>query len=317
MILQGEDETLKNEYIILGAHFDHLGLGGQGSGSRTPDTVAVHAGADDNASGVALMLELAEKFASTPGSHKRSIVCVAFSGEELGLLGSKYYAETPGIDLTRVNAMINLDMVGRLGESNTLQVSGVGTSEGLKDLVTTMTDTNMVKLTFSEEGYGPSDHSSFYGKNIPVLFFTTGPHLDYHTPQDTWDKVNYQGMLKFEAVIYKTAENLSKSTSRLAFREAGPKVDQSRQLRMRGVTLGIMPDFAGNIKNGLRADFVTPDKPAALGGMKKGDIIISINSQTIGNIQDYMFRMGQLKHGQTINVEVLRNGEKVVLLIQL
>ena len=124
-------------------------------------------------------------------------------------------------------------------------------------------------------------------------------------------------MLKFEAVIYKTAENLSKSTSRLAFREAGPKVDQSRQLRMRGITLGIMPDFAGNIKNGLRADFVTPGKPAALGGMKKGDIIISINSQTIGNIQDYMFRMGQLKHGQTINVEVLRNGEKVVLLIQL
>lgn len=317
MILPGEDETLKNEYIIIGAHFDHLGMGGPGSGSRAVDTVAVHGGADDNASGVALMLEMAEKFASTPGSHKRSIVCVAFSGEEEGLLGSKYFAENPGIDLVKVNAMINLDMVGRLNETSNLQVYGVGTSTGLKDLVTSFTDTNAVKLVFSEEGYGPSDHSSFYGKNIPVLFFTTGAHLDYHTPQDTWDKVNYQGILKVEPVIFKTTENLASTSEKLTFKEAGPKTDQSRQVRMKGVTLGIMPDFAGNVKNGLRADFVTPGKPAALGGMKKGDIITSINGMAIGNIQDYMFRMGQLKHGQTINVEVLRNGEKTVLLIQL
>jgi hypothetical protein len=317
MILPGEDEQLKNEYIIIGAHYDHLGMGGTGSGSRATDTIAVHHGADDNASGVAMMLELAEKIAAVKGSHKRSIICVAFSGEEMGLLGSKYYVENPGIELSDVNAMINLDMVGRFGDTGMLQVTGVGTATGLKDLVTSLSDTSVFSLSLSDEGYGPSDHSSFYGKNIPVLFFSTGAHLDYHTPADTWDKVNYQGIVTVASFVYKIFEELASSTGRLEFRESGPRADQSRQMRRRGVTLGIMPDFAGNIKNGLRADFVTPGKPAALGGMKKGDIITSINGMTVSNIQDYMFRMSQMKHGQTINIEVLRGSETVVLLIQL
>lgn len=315
MLLPGEDEALKNEYVIIGAHFDHLGMGG--SSSRVRDTVAVHPGADDNASGVGSMIELAERFALTPGSHKRSLVFAAFSGEESGLLGSKYFADNPLIDLSTVNAMINLDMVGRLRDSSTLQTGGVGTADGLKDLVISLTDTNLVKLSFSAEGYGPSDHSSFYGKNIPVLFFSTGAHLDYHTPADTWEKINYNGMKEISDLVFRITEQLSGSPVRLSFREAGPKIEVSRAIRSRGVTLGIMPDFAGNVKNGLRADFVTPGKPAALGGMKKGDIITSINGKTINNIQDYMFRMGQLKHGETISVEVLRNGKKEVLLIQL
>ncbi len=169
MMLQGEDQELKNEYIIIGAHFDHLGMGGPGSSSRAVDTIGVHHGADDNASGVAMMLELAEKFAGTKGSHKRSIICIAFSGEELGLLGSKYFAENPEIDLSKVNVMINLDMVGRLQETNILQISGVGTADGFKDIIYSASDTSKIKLTLSDEGYGPSDHSSFYGKNIPVL----------------------------------------------------------------------------------------------------------------------------------------------------
>jgi hypothetical protein len=317
MILPGEDEKLKDEYVIIGAHFDHLGMGGPGSSSRTIDTVAPHHGADDNASGVAMMIELAEKFASTKGSHKRSIVCIAFSGEELGLLGSKYFAENPGIDLTTVNAMINLDMVGRLQETNKLQIGGAGTAEGLKDLIYSSTDTSVTKLALSEEGYGPSDHSSFYGKNIPVLFYSSGAHLDYHTPFDTYDKLNYQGMENIASLVYNTASILASSDERLIFKEAGPKVDTGRAMRKRGVTLGIMPDFAGNIKNGLRADFVTPGKPAAMGGMKKGDIITAINGKKVNNIQDYMFRMGQLKHGETINVEVLRGDKTEVLLIQL
>ena len=317
MLLSGQDELLKNEYIIIGGHFDHLGIGGPGSSSRVADTVAVHHGADDNASGVALMLELAEKFAHTRGSHKRSIICIAFTGEELGLLGSKYFADNPGIDLSKVNAMINLDMVGRLQETNVLQVSGIGTAENFRDLVTSLSDTTVIKLTLSDEGYGPSDHSSFYGKNIPVLFFSTGAHLDYHTPSDTYDKINYEGMVTISAIIFNIAENMANSSGRLKFRESGPKVETGRPTRRKGITLGIMPDFAGNIKNGLRADFVTPGKPAALGGMKKGDIITSINGKTVNNIQDYMFRMGQLKHGQTISVEVLRNGKKEVLLVQL
>jgi aminopeptidase YwaD len=317
-LLPGEDDSLKNEYVIIGAHFDHLGMGGPGSSSRAVDTVAVHHGADDNASGVSEMIELAEKFAAIRGSHKRSIVFIAFSGEEEGLLGSKYFVENPPIDLRNVDAMINLDMVGRLRDSSSLQISGVGTAKGLKSLVIKDSDTSMIHLTFSEEGYGPSDHSSFYGKNIPVLFYTTGAHLDYHTPQDTWEKINYKGMVLISNEIFSVASDLCNSPDRLVFKEAGPATtNEYRTMRRRGPTLGIMPDFAGNVKNGLRADFVTPGRPAALGGMKKGDIIISINGKSVSNIQDYMFRMSQLKHGQTISVEVLRNNKKEVLLIQL
>jgi hypothetical protein len=317
MWLPGEDEKLKDEYIIMGAHFDHLGMGGPGSGSRALDTIGIHHGADDNASGVAMMLELAEKFAKTKGSHKRSIVCLAFTGEEEGLLGSKHFANDPGINLTRVNVMINLDMVGRLNETNNLQISGVGTAEGLKDLIYAKTDTSVIKLTLSDEGYGPSDHSSFYGKNIPVLFYFTGAHMDYHTPNDTWDKINYKGMVQISGLIFNVASDLASENTRLKFREAGPKVEATRYPKRKGVTLGIMPDFAGVVKNGLRADFITPGKPAALGGMQKGDIITFIDGKPVNNIQDYMFRMGQLKHGQTISVEVLRSDKKVVLLIQL
>ena len=317
MVLPGEDTQLKDQYVILGAHFDHLGMGGPGSGSRALDTIGIHHGADDNASGVAMMLELAEKFAKTKGSHKRSILCISFSGEEEGLLGSKHFVDDPGIDLSKVDAMINMDMVGRLNEANNLQIGGVGTAVGLKNLVLANTDTSLIKLALSPEGYGPSDHSSFYGKNIPVLFYFTGAHMDYHTPTDTWEKINYKGMVEISALIFKVAKNLACNSSKLEFREAGPKVETSRYSRRKMVTLGIMPDFAGVIKNGLRADFVTPGKPAALGGMKKGDIITAINGRTVNNIQDYMFRMGQLKHGQTISVEVTRDDKKVVLVIQL
>jgi aminopeptidase YwaD len=317
MLLPGEDPKLKDEYIILGAHFDHLGMGGPGSGSRALDTIGIHHGADDNASGVAMMLELAEKFAVTKGSHKRSILCIAFTGEEEGLLGSKHFTDDPGINLSKVNAMINLDMVGRLNETNNLQISGVGTAAGLKNLVYAKTDTSVIKLTLSNEGYGPSDHSSFYGKNIPVLFYFTGAHMDYHTPTDTWEKINYKGMVEISDLIFSMSKELASTDTRLQFKEAGPKVQAVQYGRGKGVTLGIMPDFAGIVKNGLRADFVTPGKPAALGGMQKGDIITFINGKPVNNIQDYMFRMGQLKHGQTISVEVLRNDKKVVLLIQL
>ncbi len=317
MILPGEDDTLKNEYIIIGAHFDHLGMGGTGSGSRAPDTLAVHNGADDNASGTSMMLEIAEKLARLKGSHKRSIICIAFSGEEMGLLGSKYFVENPGIDLSKVNAMINLDMVGRLQETNILQVTGVGTAVGLKEMITGANDTNLMKLTLSDDGFGPSDHSSFYSKNIPVLFFSTGAHLDYHAPSDKWDKINYEGMVAISSIIFSSVERLANTPERLKYVESGPGRNQGRPIRMRGVTLGIMPDVSGSIKNGLLVLGVTAGRPAVLGGMKKGDIITAINGMTVNNIYDYMTRLGQLKPGQTISVEVMRNNQKLVLLIQL
>ena len=175
----------------------------------------------------------------------------------------------------------------------------------------------MIKLTLSEEGYGPSDHSSFYGKDIPVLFFSTGAHLDYHTPYDTPDKINYDGLVIISELVYEISSELAGNNKKLVFMEAGPKTLTNRGMRSRGVTLGIMPDFAGNIKNGLRADFVTPGRPADLGGMKKGDIIVAINGKTINNIQDYMFRLSKLEHGETIQVEVLRGDKKELLLITL
>ena len=315
MVLNGEDENLRDEYLIIGGHYDHLGMGS--SSSRAGDTVAVHHGADDNASGVAGFIEIAEKFALTDNGNRRSIIFAGFSGEESGLLGSKYFTENPPVDLSKVNAMINLDMVGRLSDSGSLQVGGIGTSPILKEMIVSLVDTNSIRLSLSEEGSGPSDHSAFYGKDIPVLFFTTGAHLDYHTPSDTWEKLNYPGMASVSDIVFNVAEKLANDESRLAFTEAGPKQEAVRTMRRQGVTLGIMPDFAGNIKNGLRADLVTPGKPAAIGGMKKGDIITAINGKTINNIQDYMYRMGQLKHGETISIEILRNGKKEVLLIQL
>lgn len=316
MMLPGHDPSLKNQYVIIGAHFDHLGLGGPGSGSRAVDTIGIHHGADDNASGIAMMLELGQRFAKEKESHKRSLICIGFSGEEEGLLGSKQFVDDPGIDLSKANAMINLDMVGRLNKDKTLQISGVGTAAGLKNLVLANSDTSQIHLALSDEGYGPSDHSSFYGKNIPVLFYFTGAHADYHTPMDVADSINYDGMLKISDMVYKVAFSLANADSTLSFREAGPKGPAAGGV-MRGITLGIMPDFAGVVKNGLRADFVTPGKPAALGGMKKGDIITAIEGKSVNNIQDYMFRMSQVKKGQAISVDVLRNGKKIGLLIQL
>ena len=317
MELPGEDPALKDQFVVFGAHFDHLGLGGPGSGSRAVDTLAVHHGADDNASGVAMLIEMAGKFAGSHGSHRRSLVFVAFTGEEEGLFGSKYFTDNPPIDLSKTDLMVNFDMVGRLKDTKDFQVGGVGTADSLKERAKAAADTNLLKLTFSEEGAGPSDHSSFYSRNIPVLYFTTGAHDDYHTPRDTWDKINYKGMVTAGDLIFRITSGLANETSKLKFREAGPKESQNRAPRRRGVTLGIMPDVTGSIKNGLRVEAVTPGKPAALGKMLKGDIITSIDGKPVNSIDDYMFRLSQLKHGQTISVEVLRNNKKEVLIIQL
>lgn len=317
MMLPGSDPELKNEYVIIGAHYDHLGMGGPGSSSRATDTVAVHYGADDNASGVALMIELAGKFAGTPGSNARSLVFIAFSGEEMGLLGAGSFVENPPIDLKSANAMVNLDMVGRLKDTRVLQVGGAGTAEGLRSIITGNNDSTILRLAVSDEGYGPSDHSAFYGKDIPVIFVSTGAHLDYHTPSDRPELINYDGMLAISDYLYNVIHTLAGNNERLTFREAGPKDGGSRGTRRKGITFGIMPDFAGNVTDGLRADFVTPGKPAAIGGMKRGDIIKAINGKPVKNIEDYMFRLNQLKQGETVSVEVEREGVRELLIIQL
>jgi aminopeptidase YwaD len=317
-LIEGSDPLLKDEYIVVGAHYDHLGFGGPGSGSRKPDTVAVHHGADDNASGTAMVIELAGKMAGEKKNLKRSILFVAFSGEEMGLLGSKYFTDHSPVDMKKIKAMFNFDMVGRFDkEKNSISVSGTGTSLEGDSIILKYERGLKFTVTHSPDGYGPSDHASFYASNIPVFYFTTGAHTDYHTPEDLANRLNYEKekeIGEFSANIIRDVDNLPKD---LTFHESGKKESAGRSGRRMKVTLGIMPDFAGTEKKGLRVDGVTKDAPADKGGMKKGDIIISINGLPVTNIYEYMTRLGKLNHGQTISVEVIRNGKNEVLLIQL
>ena len=317
-MIEGNDPVLKDEYIVVGGHYDHLGFGGQGSGSRMPDTVAIHNGADDNASGTAMVIELAGKISSQKQRLKRSIILISFSGEEIGLLGSKYFTDHCPIDMKKIKAMFNFDMVGRFDkEKNAISLSGTGTSLEGDSIIRIYEKKVGFTVTHSPDGYGPSDHASFYASNIPVFYFTTGAHTDYHTPFDDAEKLDYQKEKEIGDLGYDLIMNIDNMPKALTFHESGKKEGYGRGGRRLKVTLGIMPDFAGTEKKGLRVDGVTKEGPADKGGMLKGDIIISINGMSVGNIFDYMTRLGKLKQGQTISVEVIRNGKNEVLIIQL
>jgi aminopeptidase YwaD len=315
-LMEGSDPVLKNEYVVIGAHYDHLGTGGQNSSSRRPDTLAVHNGADDNASGVTVLLSLAEQMNRERIRFSRSIIFVAFGAEEKGLLGSKQFVAAPPVDLQKIVAMINLDMVGRFDTSRGLQVSGTGTSLEADSLVRLANKTTNLKLRMSAEGFGPSDHASFYGKDIPVFFLTTGAHEDYHTPFDDVEGINFQGLSQITGFVFSLTEIIANQPSGLHFREAGPKTSSSASRRFK-VTLGFMPDFSDETTDGVRVEFVTKGKPADLGGIIKGDIITAINGLAVHNIYDYMYRLSKLSSGETVSVEILRKGIKEVLLIQL
>lgn len=316
-ILRGNDPKLASEFIVIGGHYDHLGFGGPGSGSRTPDTVAIHYGADDNASGTAGVIQLAEKFAGQRKSLKRSIVFVAFAAEEMGLLGSKEFTREPLIDLKKVSAMINLDMIGRLNpETKSITIGGSGTSAQSDSLIQALSINRSFKISRSPEGYGPSDHASFYSENIPVFFFFTGAHEDYHTPADVADKINYQGEKDILDYVYDLASVIDGLPAKLSFREAGAKTG-ARYSRNFKVTFGIIPDMASAVNNGLGVDGVRKGGPADLAGIKKGDRIVAIDGNPVTNIYDYMTRLGKLKSGQITSVEVIRNEKKEIILVQL
>lgn len=313
-MIQGTDEKLKDEYLVLGGHYDHLGMGGPGSGSRAVDTAAVHNGADDNASGVSAVIQLAEKIAAE-GNSKRSLIFVAFGAEEMGLVGSKAFTAEPPVASEKMVAMFNFDMVGRLDSaSEALSIGGTQTAKETEQL---LNDLNPgFQLAFSGEGVGPSDHASFYLQNIPVFFISTGAHSDYHTPQDDTEFINFEGAKKVMDYAYALVENVAKRDSALTFQEAGAKFQRSRGGRFK-VTLGVMPDFAGLEKRGMRIDGVTKGKPAYNGGMLKGDIITAIDGKKVGNIYEYMSRLKTLEAGETITVDVLRDEKPTVLIIQL
>ncbi len=316
-LLPGSDPILKDEFIVIGAHYDHLGWGGQGSGSRKPDTIAVHNGADDNASGVAAVMEIAERLALNRSIPKRSILFMAFGAEEMGLLGSKFFTSNALIDLKQIKHMLNLDMVGSLNpKSRTLTIGGTGTGKGVEAYLTEMVKGYDFNLSMTPDGYGPSDQASFYIEDIPVLLFFTGITDFYHTPADDIETINFEGEKVIADFTYDLIKDIASRENTFEYLEAGPKGPPKGGKRGK-VKMGIIPDFAAADANGFLLGGVVPGGPAAFAGMQKGDVMISLNGRSVKNVYDYMGRMSEVKLGQRITVEVLRDEEKILLIVQL
>ncbi|HEY1403562.1 MAG TPA: M20/M25/M40 family metallo-hydrolase [Pyrinomonadaceae bacterium] len=346
-ILEGSDAKLKHEVVVIGAHYDHLGRGGQGSLAGREGEI--HHGADDNASGVAGLLELARTFANERKSVRRTIIFIAFGGEEEGLLGSSYYVKNPSLPLAQSVAMINLDLIGRM-QGNKLMVGGVGTSAEWKKWIeqansglhlnVTATGATSPKqedergnypvvtgangstiasvapggrfaLTLTEDGFGPSDHASFYAKQTPVLFFWTGTHEDYHKPSDTADRINYEGELRIVSFIRDIMRSLDASDARPTYTLAKSDAAAGRSTGFR-VYLGTIPNYAEG-GNGLKLDAVREDSPAAQAGLKAGDVIVRLAGRDVRNVYDYTYALGEMRAGVEYEVEVMRGGERLKL----
>jgi aminopeptidase YwaD len=337
-ILPGSDPKLKNEAIVLGAHYDHLGRGGEGS--LAPREGDIHHGADDNASGVAGLIELARMLSTQSPKPRRTIVFIAFSGEEEGLIGSNYYVNHPVVPLANTVAMINMDMIGRLKE-RTLIVGGVGTASEWRSMIgadnSTGTAVASIKvsgmqipvasegkptggldpgkrfdLTLNEDGFGPSDHSSFYAKQIPVLFFWTGTHDDYHKPSDTAEKINYEGEARIVSFVERVVLDVDKSDKRPTYTVA--KSDSQGRSTTFRVYLGTIPNYA-ETNDGLKLDGVRDDSPAAKAGLKAGDKIVKMAGHEVKNVYDYTYALGEMKAGLEYEVEIVRVSERLTLKI--
>lgn len=289
--------------VIIGGHYDHLGLGHHhGSLDANPQN-KIHNGADDNASGTAGVLELARYFATNNRKENFNFLFIAFSGEELGLYGSNYYTKNPTIDFNTANYMLNMDMIGRLREQQ-LAISGVGTSPVWVNLIKQL-DSLDTKITtkLDSAGVGPSDHTSFYLKNIPVLHFFTGTHADYHKPSDDIDKINFEGtvqVLNFMTQLIEKTESMSK----LIFTPTKEKKNENAPAFK--VTMGIIPDYMYSGK-GVRAEGVSAGKPAEKAGIQANDILLQINNDEITDMMSYMKCLAKYKKGDTVKVKIERN----------
>jgi hypothetical protein len=297
--------------IVLGAHIDHLGFGEDGNSMLRNAPPAIHNGADDNASGTAAMLELA-RLLSKSKIRSSNFMFIGFSGEELGLFGSKFFVENPTIPLSTVNYMINMDMIGRLNDSsNTVTIGGYGTSPNWNPILMTIKNTEL-KLKFDSSGTGPSDHTSFYRKDIPVLFFFTGLHTDYHRPSDDVDKINFMGTTFIVKYIMSLIQK-SQDHGKLVFSKT--REQQSTTSARFTVSLGIMPDYTFS-GSGVRIDGVSDGRPAKLAGIITGDILIKIAGIPITSVESYMQILSKFKKGDSVKV-VFRRGadEKTVNII--
>ena len=287
--------------VVIGAHFDHLGFGGEGSLYR--DSIkAIHNGADDNASGVAILLNLAAKLKKK--NTKNNYLFITFSGEEMGLLGSNYFVKNPTIDTKKVSYMINMDMVGRLKKDSALAVYGTGTSPVFKQSLKSNNDN--FKLIQQESGVGPSDHTSFYLTDIPVLHFFTGQHEDYHKPGDDAEKLNYEGMETISNYIFNIISDLN-DNGKLAFKKTKNEGKNSPRFK---VGLGVIPDYMFDGK-GMRIDGISEDKPAQKAGLQKGDVVIKLGDSLVTNMMSYMRALSVFEKGDKSKV-IVKRGEKEV-----
>ena len=290
-----------DQTIVIGAHYDHLGYGGDGSLYRG-DEKAIHNGADDNASGVAVMLNLAANLKEA--NKGNNYLFMAFSGEEMGLLGSNYFSKNPTIDSKKINYMINLDMVGRLKADSTLAVYGVGTSPMFKQVLNASND--RFKLVENESGVGPSDHTSFYLIDVPVLHFFTGQHEDYHKPGDDSDKINYEGMEAISTYILDLVTDLD-DNGELAFRTTK---NESEEVPRFKVGLGVIPDYLYD-GEGMRIDGVSEDKPAKKAGLQKGDVVVKLGDSTIVDMMSYMRALSVFEEGDKTKAVIKREGKEL------
>lgn len=289
--------------VIIGAHYDHLGHGLAGSSLHAGEP-AIHNGADDNASGVACMLYLAEYLKNSTAKNNNYLF-IGFSGEELGLFGSKRFAESPTIDLSKVNYMLNMDMVGRLNEEKVLAINGAGTSPTWKEVLPAI-QVDGIKIKTTDSGIGPSDHTSFYLKDIPVLHFFTGQHTDYHKPSDDSELVNYDGLYSVSKYIATLIEKLDQK-GKLAFTKTKEEQKQAASFK---VSLGVMPDYVFD-GEGMRIDAVIDGKPADKAGLKAGDVVIQIGDVKVKDIYDYMEGLSKFNKGDKATVKVKRK-DKVI-----
>lgn len=292
--------------IILGAHYDHLGYGEDHNSLYAGSTPMIHNGADDNASGTAALIELG-KWLKRSSYKKYNYALVAFSGEELGLYGSKYFTEHAGLDMNTVNYMINMDMIGRLNDStHGLTIGGYGTSPSWGKLINTKDP--YFKINADSSGSGPSDHTSFYRKDIPVLFFFTGSHKDYHKPSDDADKINYSGELQVIHYIQNIIAQTDKM-DKLVFTKTR-EVSMGRSTFK--VSLGIMPDYTFS-GSGVMVDGVSENKAAQKAGIKTGDVLIQLGDHKFTDVQTYMDALNKFNKGESTNVKLLRGKEELIL----
>lgn len=308
-LLQGTDDS--DEFIIIGAHYDHLGYGEFGSLYRG-DTPRIHNGADDNASGTTGLLELAAYFSANRPTT--DILFLAFSGEEMGLLGSAHYANNPTVDLENALAMINMDMIGRMNEEKKLLIFGNGTADKW-EAINTAANADSLDLSLVPDGTGASDHTSFYYKNIPVLHYFTDTHTDYHRPSDDTEYINAEGealVLQHLVRVIEQLDELDKSD--LAFIEAPGEQQQS--MRLEGPTLGVLPDYGYDGK-GMKITGTNAGQPAANAGLKGGDIIIGLGSVALEDIYGYMGALNTLKKGELTTVTIIREGKEMTMDLQL